>query len=388
MTNAGSNETTLSLVAFRIFYGITWFSFPTIYSFIALDLGFGITGLATATTSFLLGMAIFQIPGGIFSARHGARNVLLIGTLTAATGTILCGLTTDLGSQVLLRFVVGAGMGLTFSPSVRLIAKHYRTGSEGMSLGIFGAALGLGGFLALVFWGLLAESTSWRVGLFVNGLLGLGCIVLMMRFIPKQEDEDDGLILRFRTPALFVILRDRRLNLISLCLLGTTIGPILVGNIMTYYLENVLDISPSLSGSIASLSPILSVVSSLIFGKLYDKVKDVRRLLLICGAGSSLSLTLSSAPNLYMLSMSSALVGFFQGGGFTTAIASAREISSVSSRYDTVRVGWVNSFSLVGNFWIPIVFAYTVSNYGYPFAWICNGFFVIVFVLPVMFLPE
>ena len=52
------------------------------------------------------------------------------------------------------------------------------------------------------------------------------------------------------------------------------------------YLEN-LGFSAELAGIIASL-PDLAIISAPLIGGFYDKVRDTRRVLLICGIGTSL----------------------------------------------------------------------------------------------------
>ena len=57
-----------------------------------------------------------------------------------------------------LRFVVGVGMALFFGPSVTLITRYLRRGSEGLAVGLLNSAHSIGGIIGLFGWVIIAES--------------------------------------------------------------------------------------------------------------------------------------------------------------------------------------------------------------------------------------
>ena len=68
------------------------------------------------------------------------------------------------------------------------------------------------------------------------------------------------------------------------------------------------------------------LVSAPIFGKLYDKVRNIKKLLFVCGVAMSaglacnaLTITSSSSSSEYVVVMSNILVGVFSAGVFTIA---------------------------------------------------------------------
>jgi MFS family permease len=104
---------------------------------------------------------------------------------------------------------------------------------------------------------------------------------------------------------------------------------------------------------------------------------------------------------LYMVVISTVLVGIFSAGVFTIAYASAKEayrirrrneanvekrrtITPLQPEYDTLAISWVNGLSLFGVFWVPIIFSFIVHHLGYPIAWLLGGIFSLLFILPTL----
>jgi MFS family permease len=82
------------------------------------------------------------------------------------------------------------------------------------------------------------------------------------------------------------------------------------------------------------LNLVCGLVSTPIFGKIYDKVRNVKKLLFVCGVAMSAGLacnavTITSSSE--YLVVSNILVGVFSGGMFTITNASAKE-ASVNTR--------------------------------------------------------
>src|SRR5215216_4153386 len=162
-----------SLIIARILYSINWFNIASIFYFIALDLKQDIFLLGLITSSFLLGLGIFQIPAGIFAAKYGPRKIAIYGILITSSAAFLSGLSTDLFQMVVLRFIVGLGMACFFGPSVILISKYLGKGSEGLGVGLINSAHAIGGIIGIFAWVVLAQLAGWRISLLIGGALGL-----------------------------------------------------------------------------------------------------------------------------------------------------------------------------------------------------------------------
>ena len=144
-----------------------------------------------------------------------------------------------------LRFIVGLGMALFFSPGVSLIAKYYRKGSEGFGIGLYNSAFDLGGALGLFGWALLAEVLGWRQSLFISGGMGIVTSLLIIVLIPKEDLSGSSPI---KLRELSDVLLNKELLILSLNILDQSVGSILVGSFIVYYLETALGVGYELAG--------------------------------------------------------------------------------------------------------------------------------------------
>ena len=69
----------LSLLFARVIYAINWFNIASIFSHIASDFKQDVSLLGLLTTSFLIGVGLFQVPGGILAAIQGSRRTAIYG---------------------------------------------------------------------------------------------------------------------------------------------------------------------------------------------------------------------------------------------------------------------------------------------------------------------
>ncbi len=125
-------------------------------------------------SAFLVGYALFQIPGGILADRWSARKVLVV----AFCGFSLFTALTPLGQQVfvlllLLRFLVGAFEAMTY-PSVTSINAHWIPKPEfgrAQTLSVSGASIGQMVAYPLTAWIIL--QFSWQMVFYANAVLGV-----------------------------------------------------------------------------------------------------------------------------------------------------------------------------------------------------------------------
>ncbi len=369
-----------SLIFARILYSINWFNIASIFYLIALDFKQDISMLGLITSSFLIGIGIFQIPAGILSAKYGPRKVAIYGILITSSAAFLSGLSTDLFHMIVLRFIVGLGMACFFGPSVILISKYLGKGSEGLGVGLLNSAHALGGIIGIFGWIVLAEVTGWRISLMLSGLLGIVTgLLLIIALIREKIQIDFGI----KISELRQILFNKSLIVLGLALLGFQIGSNLTLTFIVFYLADHLNIDPTIAGFVGSFNLIIALVSSPLFGKIYDKIKDAKKLLIISGIVMSSSMAMIAANTLYVIILSIIIAGFFLAGGFVIVYTKAKQVKGLHAEYETLAVSYVNGISLFNAFWVPIVFSYIVNQSGYSMAWFLGGFLTLLLVLPL-----
>ncbi|MDQ4057352.1 MAG: MFS transporter [Thermoproteota archaeon] len=369
-----------SLIFARILYSINWFNIASIFYFIASDFKQDISMLGLITSSFLIGIGIFQIPAGILAAKYGPRKIAIYGILITSSAAFLSGLSTDLFHMIVLRFIVGLGMACFFGPSVILISKYLGKGSEGLGVGLLNSAHALGGIIGIFGWIILAEVTGWRISLMLSGLLGIVTgLLLIIALIREKIQIDFGI----KISELRQILFNKSLIVLGLALLGFQIGSNLTLTFIVFYLADHLNIDPTIAGFVGSFNLIIALVSSPLFGKIYDRIKDAKKLLIISGIVMSSSMAMIAANTLYVIILSIIIAGFFLAGGFVIVYTKAKQVKGLHAEYETLAVSYVNGISLFNAFWVPIVFSYIVNQSGYSMAWLLGGFLTLLLVLPL-----
>jgi MFS family permease len=420
-----------SLIITRIVYGINWFNVAAIFPLVALEFNKDVSLLGSASAAFLLGIGLFQIPAGIFAAKYNPRTSAIIGIMISSTAALLCGAVSEASQLIWLRFTVGVGMAFFFSSAVILIAKYGKRGFPGFSIGIMNSAHSMGGIIGIFAWIILAQMVGWRLSLIFSGGLGLVTAFLMIMTIPRSDltAEHDGRMdnnkayrptrqgEKLKISDAVRVLSNRALAYLGLVLIGIQTAWAIELTFIVIYLQT-LGFSAELAGIIAILPLVFAIVSAPLIGAFYDKVRDTRRVLFICGVGMTMAIAGLSLGNLYVIITSVILTGFFSGGAFTVVYEKARtlliegipdprtnsattleanrrnfqdkdNLVNDSSYYDTLKVAWVNGLSLIGVLWIPIVFSYVAQQRSYELAWILSALVTALFtIIPTLKLSK
>lgn len=400
----------LTLLFARITYAINWFNIASIFSHIASDFKQDVSLLGLITTSFFVGLGIFQLPGGILAAKQGSRKTSIYGMTIASSAALLCGLSSQLQQIEILRFVVGLGMAFFFGPSVTLITQYLGRRSEGLAVGLLNSSHSVGGIIGLFGWVIIAEIIGWRQSLLVSGGLGLISSLLLIILLPRkeeQEQQESGRGFEIKVSDIRRVLFDKSLLGFGLVLLGAQIAWGLTLTFVVFYLEDYLKINSSMAGLVGSLSLVFALVAAPVFGRIYDRIRNIKKLLFVCGLAMSSSIAAISSvitntsTAVYVVVISTVLVGIFSAGVFTVAYAAAKEADRIrrrneanvertttttplQSEYDTLAISWVNGLSLFGAFWVPLIFSFIVHYMGYPIAWLLGGIFSLLFILPTL----
>lgn len=125
--------------------------------------------------------------------RLGSKTLVMIGLLFYTLGGCLAGAFDHIAVVLLMRALVGIGVGIIMPLSTGLLVFYYPPWRLSALMGYSSAMNQLGGVIATLLSGLLA-GISWRASFLVY-LLGLVSIVLCLFFLPNdiiQNNEDVG----------------------------------------------------------------------------------------------------------------------------------------------------------------------------------------------------
>jgi len=112
--------------------------------------------------SFMVFMAIPQIPIGVLSDRYGRRPFITIGILVFSFGLLIFG-TASSGLQLLVaRSLSGLGVAMFFPAAYAIVEDIYPIRERGKGFGIVGLAAGLGTVSGYILGGVVGGLFGWR----------------------------------------------------------------------------------------------------------------------------------------------------------------------------------------------------------------------------------
>ena len=137
------------------------------------ELSLSNTQLGFVFSAFAYPYLVFQVVGGWFSDRFGARRILFICGIVWAGATILTGFAGGLVSMLAARVLLGLGEGATFPAATHAMSRWTPASQRGFAQGITHAFARIGNAITppMVAW--LMVALTWRGSFFVLGVASL-----------------------------------------------------------------------------------------------------------------------------------------------------------------------------------------------------------------------
>ncbi|MFT7305656.1 MAG: MFS family permease [Candidatus Azotimanducaceae bacterium] len=129
-------------------------------------------GLMTGL-SFALFYTTLAIPVAILADRWHRSRIIAIAIGIWSVMTMLCGTANNFLQLFLARVGVGIGESASGPASHSLIADYFPPERRASAMGIYGAAVPLGAFIALAGGGWIVENFNWRIAFFIAGVPGI-----------------------------------------------------------------------------------------------------------------------------------------------------------------------------------------------------------------------
>lgn len=152
---------------------------------IASDLNLSISQAGLSVTAYMLSFGLFTIIFGPLSDKFGKGRVIKVAALGTSFFSILVGLSFNLESLMFFRVMSGLlGAGI-FPVTMALIGAEFNDRErQGAMAKVLGLGF-LGGALATVIGGVLAQFGSWRGVYILYGLAELALSLLVLRLVPN-----------------------------------------------------------------------------------------------------------------------------------------------------------------------------------------------------------
>ncbi|MEV7077929.1 MFS transporter [Streptomyces sp. NPDC093516] len=148
------------------------------------DLHFSNADRQWVVTAYALAFGSLLLLGGRVADLFGRKNAFLIGLVGFASASVLGGSAQSLTVLILARVIQGVFSALLAPSALSLLIVTFTVPAErGKAIGIFGAVAGSGASVGLLLGGFLTEQFSWRWTLYINVLFAavafVGALVLL-----------------------------------------------------------------------------------------------------------------------------------------------------------------------------------------------------------------
>lgn len=378
----------MAVVTFaRTVYSINWYTLSPGLTQVEAGFHTSLQSLGILESSFALGAALFQVPAAYATAKRNAKLLAVIGLLTMGLSNGLSAFSPNLATLIGLRFTLGVGAAMFFSPATILVAPLFRSERQGLAIGIYNSAFNLGGTIALLGWVFVIQSYGWRFGILLGALLLIPAIILIL-VVVKHSERDLGQVIDSPKNSVVEVLKNRQIWYMGLGLVGLWSASYAISQFLPFFEIKVNLLEPSYAGFLASLSLLVPIPGSLIGGWLSDRLRNRKAFLLyptiLFGIGTAL--IGYSGFNVSILLLSS--LGMCQAFAFVAMYAAPFQMNELKIDQKATSLSLMNGIQIFGAFVLPILFTNTAIRMGYAFAWITAGAFTLAFVPLLVLVKE
>jgi ACS family glucarate transporter-like MFS transporter len=157
------------------------------------EFGLSNTQLGWVFSAFVVGYALFQVPGGRLADRYGPRRTLLFATIwwavfTSITAMVPSGVAGALLMLLSVRLALGLGEAVVYPSSNRLVSKWIPTTERGVANGVIFAGVGIGAGVTPPLVTYILTHYGWHWTFWISAVIGL-VIGAVWFFLARDEPE-------------------------------------------------------------------------------------------------------------------------------------------------------------------------------------------------------
>ncbi len=138
-------------------------------------------------TSYIVASAIALPISGWLADRVGRKRLLLISVVCFTAASVLCATATSLTEMVVFRAFQGISGAFIVPLAQATLFDINPKDKHGQAMALFGGGVMIGPILGPVLGGWLTDNYNWRWVFLVNLPVGILCVLIMLRFMPKGE---------------------------------------------------------------------------------------------------------------------------------------------------------------------------------------------------------
>jgi ACS family glucarate transporter-like MFS transporter len=166
--------------------------------FIQDEFHLGTQTMGWILSAFVLGYALFQVPGGWLADRYGPRAVItgailwwsIFSAATAIAPRLPLARWFGLAwSFAIIRFLIGLGEGTTYPNANKIVSAWMGAAQRGIGNSMFLAGIGVGGVAAPILIAWVMNYWGWQASFYVCGCIGI-VIALVWHFYVRDQPSE------------------------------------------------------------------------------------------------------------------------------------------------------------------------------------------------------
>jgi ACS family glucarate transporter-like MFS transporter len=149
-------------------------------------------------SAFVLGYALFQVPGGWAGDRFGPRSILTLAIVWWSIFTALTAVAPELplrawlgvaGAFIAIRFLVGVGEAAAFPNENKIIAFWMGSSARGVGNSMFLVGIGVGGTVTPIVIAWIMQTWGWRTSFYACAAMGVVVAVVWHSFATSRPED-------------------------------------------------------------------------------------------------------------------------------------------------------------------------------------------------------
>ncbi|KIL39871.1 MFS transporter [Gordoniibacillus kamchatkensis] len=177
----------------------------------------GLGFMTWLTTAYMLSSTVVVPIAGKFADLLGRRAIYVTGLLVFIAGSALCGLSQNMTELILFRGLQGIGGGIMMPMAMIIIGDMFTGKQRAKWQGVFGALFGLSSIIGPQVGGWIVDALNWRWVFYINLPVGILATILIAMALPKHKKAAEKV--KFDVPGIATLI----VGVVSL-LLALTFG--------------------------------------------------------------------------------------------------------------------------------------------------------------------
>ncbi|MGG4482306.1 MULTISPECIES: MFS transporter [Paenibacillus] len=335
------------------------------------DLGLGASAQGIILSSFFLGYAIMQIPGGALADRFGYRKVILVSLFSWSIFTILTGSAWSLLSLIFVRFLFGIGEGSFFPSGSKAIATNFPVNQRSGAMSIMLASAAIMGVVTPILTGHALVTIGWRNLFYIIGAAGI-LITALMFFLLKEpaksaltstasgQQPKTSLKDVLKTPMIWNLF----ISYFSIYAVNWGLQ-----SWMPTYMVNVRGLDMTEMGLLAAIPAVVSIFTMLLSGYVLDRIPAGKDRIIASVFGVLVAFFL------YLMGSSGSIATFITYmtivtamAGFISTLIISKSLKTMPESVVATANGFINTGAQLAGFLTPMLIGFLVEASGGSYA--------------------